>query len=119
MSRDGFVLVEVLAAIAVLGIVGVSALGYVQALGAAQEHVLAAEAEMQAAETLVIEHALLTPRQLDQRIGVRRVGSYAVWLDRPRPAIYRVGVSPWDAPEVELLATLLHRPDSVPGGVRR
>lgn len=110
MNQQGVALIEVLAALVILGTAGVSTLAYVSALGAHQERSIAREAEMVRADHLLSQLSLLTAQELAQRIGVRTVDSFAVWIDRPRPDLYRVGLASVERPEAELLVTLISRP---------
>lgn len=110
MSRDGVVMVEVLAAIVILALAGVSSLSFVAALSHAQERSLRRERDVRAAHELLVDLALLSGAELAQRIGLRTIEPFAVWTDRPEPELYRVGIADVDDPETELLVTLLYRP---------
>lgn len=114
MKRSGVVLIEVLIALAILALTGLSTVSYVSTLTRVQTRGIEREAEMESAEELLIEHALLEHRELVQRLGARSVGSFVVWIDRPRPELFRVGIAPAPRPESELLATLLYRPVTQP-----
>lgn len=109
MSRDGAVLVEALVALTIITLVGVTALGLVAESISAHERLVLREVELEVAESLVIQMSLLDGAALTQRLGVREAGSYLIWVDRPEPNLFRVGISPVNRPEAELLATLFHR----------
>ena len=117
MNRNGLALIEVLAALVILGSAGVSVVTYVSALGAFQERTIAREAEMARADRLLSQLSLLTAQELSQRIGVRTVDSFAVWIDRPGPDLFRIGLAPARQPEAEVLAALIVRP-TTPSGRR-
>ncbi len=61
------------------------------------------------AERLLIATALLSARELEQRLGVRGAEDFLVWVDRPERFLFRIGISAVARPEAELLATLVHR----------
>lgn len=115
MNRDGVALIEVLVALVILALTGISTVTYASAVADARTFGVERELELERAENLMIEHVLLDHRDLIRRLGARRAGEFVVWIDRPRPALFRVGVARSDRPEVELLATLVHRPSTLPG----
>lgn len=109
----GAVLIEVVVAIAILGVAGSSMLGYVRALSDGQSRIFEREREVRRAEMVLIEHVTMSASQLSQRLGVRPATPFVVWIDRPEPELFRIGVAPADLPTAELLSTLVHKPDSV------
>jgi len=113
VNRDGIALIEVLAALVILSFAGLSSVTYVSAVAATQERAQEREAEIVRADRVLAEHALLTEQQLAQRIGARRIPPFVIWVDRPRPHLFRVGIAPEERPEQELLVSLLARPDSI------
>lgn len=116
-ARQGVVLIEVLTAMVILGTVAVSVLGYLLTLADTEARSRARLLEMTRAERLLTATVLLTSPELDQRMGMRQTDEFAVWVDRPEPGLYRVGVAPRARPDVELLATLVHRlPPDTSGG---
>lgn len=110
MSRDGVVLIEVLAAFVILGLTGLSTVMYASAVVNARTFGVEREREIERAEDLMIEHVLLGHGDLIQRLGARPTDAFVVWIDRPRPGLFRIGITPSDQPELELLATLVYRP---------
>jgi hypothetical protein len=118
MTRDGVVLVEVLAAIAILAVAGLATVAHVASLLDTQQRVLARETEMERAESMMGTLALLDRTELSQSLGMRELGRFAVWIDRPEPSLFRIGIAPVDRPSAELLATLLHRPEAPPAAAR-
>jgi hypothetical protein len=116
MTRQGAALIEVLAAVAILTVAGLSFLELVVSVADAQARQREREGEVRRAERLLTATALLTQRELEQRIGVREVEDVLVWVDRPEPLLFRIGVSPAARPEAELLATLVYRREVVSDG---
>lgn len=62
------------------------------------------------ADRLLTGLTLLRCSELDQRLGTTVIGSYAVTIQRPAPALYRVSLSRSQAPNRELLVTVVYRP---------
>jgi hypothetical protein len=98
-----------MAAVAILTLAGMSFLVLVVAVADAQARQTARERELRLAERVLTATVLLTQRELDQRLGVRTVEDLLVFVDRPEPFLYRVGVSNAARPAAELLATLVYR----------
>lgn len=113
-GRGGAVLIEVLAALAILGVTGVSFLQHATAVMDAQSRLLDREHELARAERLLTATLLLRRTELEQRIGVRPSEDFLVWIDRPEPFLFRVGISAVARPEAELLATLVYRREAEP-----
>jgi hypothetical protein len=110
MNDRGVVLLEVLLAVAILSVVGVSSIAFVGASVDVHARLRAREAELVAAERVLIATSLLSRTELDQRIGMREAGDFVVWIDRPEASLFRVGVAPLAQPAAEILATLVYRP---------
>jgi prepilin-type N-terminal cleavage/methylation domain-containing protein len=110
MNERGVVLLEVLVAIAILSMVGVSSMGFIAATLETEGRLADREAELASAEDVLATMALLSRRELDQRIGVREVAGFAVWVDRPEPSLFRVGVAPATHPAAEVVSTFVYRP---------
>ena len=110
-NEHGVALLEVLAATAILGIAGLGLLelatANVQAVRGAGER----ERAFADAERLVTAYALLTREDLDRRLGQREVGPYVLEVQRPERPLYRVDLRRREAPEVEVLVTVLYRPE--------
>ncbi|MEM7417906.1 MAG: hypothetical protein AAF389_20630 [Gemmatimonadota bacterium] len=119
MNRDGVLLLEALIGLAVLSIVGISALTHVTAVRAAYERAAEREIVVHDAEQLLAEYVLMDRIALGQRLGVREVDGFVVFLDRPEPSLFRIGLAGADRPEVEVLTTLLYRPEPRPEGIVR
>jgi type II secretory pathway component PulJ len=109
-TERGTLLLEALLALVVVATVSVAALaGVHEALLSEQRH-LHGEESMASAERLMTEAVLLDRGALEQRIGMRRVGSHVLSIQRPRPTLFRVAVADTAHPEREELVTLLYRP---------
>ncbi len=111
MNRRGAVLIEVLAAVAILAVAGLGTVRYLAAVLDAEARQHDREAEIGRAERLLVATGLLRQDELEQRLGARHSGGFLVWVDRPEPFLFRIGVSSVAEPERELLATLVYRRD--------
>lgn len=109
MNRRGVALIEAIVALVILASVGVTTLGVLGSTLDAEARSGDREAEARRAERVLIATVLLTSVELDQRIGYRTVGRHVVWVDRPEPYLYRVGVAAERDPTRELIATLVFR----------
>jgi hypothetical protein len=109
MSRAGVALIEAVMALAILSSAVVSTLGVLTAMAQTAVRLEERERELARAERVLTASSLLTRQELEQRLGVRRVGGFYVWLDRPEPDLFRIGVAPTLLPARELLATLVYR----------
>lgn len=105
----GVALIEVLVAIAILSMVGVSSIALLTSTLDAHGRLHSRETELARAERVLIATTLLARRELEQRIGRRDVAGFVVWVDRPEPSLFRVGVAPEVDPAAELLSTLIYR----------
>ena len=110
MSHErGAVLLEVLVALTILTVAGLSLVGLLTAgLRSEQdtrerEHVLANEGRVLAAMTL------LTRTDLDRRIGRNDVGEFVVNVQRPERTLYRIAIAHGRAAHVEDLVTVVFR----------
>jgi len=116
LNRKGAVLVEVLAAMVIVAIAGVGTLGALALLWDSESLVFDRELEVQRAANLITEISSLNGEELALRLGFRREGDFAAWIDRPEPSLYRIGVASANQPEAEILVTLLYRPDPPTSG---
>jgi len=110
MRRErGVALLEVLAAVAILGVAGLALVelvaGGTRAAGVAWDR----ERELSDAERLLTAWGLLKREELDQRIGERVVGPYVMRVQRPEQGLYRLAVERSVAPGVEELVTVVYR----------
>jgi len=105
----GVALLEVLAAVAILGVAGLALVdvvaGGTRAVGVARER----ERELADEERLLTAWSLLKREELDQRLGERVVGPYVMRVQRPERGLYRLAVERSVAPAVEELVTVVYR----------
>lgn len=108
-AERGVALLEVLAAVVILGVAGLALVelvaGGTRAVGVSRDR----ERELLDAERLLTAWSLLKRDELDQRIGERVVGPYLVRVQRPERGLYRLAVGRSAAPEVEELVTVVWR----------
>ena len=112
LRERGVVLLEVLAAIAILGIASVSLIDLVGAGTRAVATARSRERELWDEDRLLSAYSLLARPDLDRRLGLRVVGRYQVSVERPEPSLYRVALSRFESPQVEDLVTVLLRPEA-------
>jgi hypothetical protein len=114
-TEHGAVLLEVLAALAILGLAGLALLelvaGHLEAVATARER----ERELWDEERLLVAHALLSATDLDRRLGARAAGPYIVSIQRPERELYRIAVGRRTAPGMEDLVTVVYRRESEHG----
>lgn len=108
-GERGTVLVEVLAAVMILSVAGLSLVQLVAEATRAATVARAREREMADENRLMTALTLLTGPDLDRRLGTRTIGAHAVTVQRPQRALYRIAVGRTTAPEVEDLVTVVHR----------
>jgi prepilin-type N-terminal cleavage/methylation domain-containing protein len=112
-NERGMTLIEVLAALAILGMSGLALVG---ALGAALRVERYAEVEERltnAADRLLAATSLLGWPDLDRRLGEQRVGEFLLRVQRPEPTLYRIAIGERTTPGVELLVTVLYRSEAL------
>ncbi len=108
-GERGVVLLEVLAAVVILGVAG---LALVELVGGGTRAVAVArarEGELADEERLLAAWTLLKREELDQRIGEQTVGPYVVRVQRPERGLYRVALERKEAAGVEDLVTVVWR----------
>jgi len=108
-AERGIALLEVLAAITILSIAGLSLVELVAQGTATAATERAREAEQMDEDRLLTATTLLTRSDLDIRIGSRSVGPYVVTVARPERTLYRIAVGRETAPGVEDLVTVVFR----------
>ncbi len=109
-NRRGVALLEVLMALALLGSAGLALVALVQGGLADVHRAVAEEASLGTASRVLTALTLLTREELDQRLGQRRIGEFAIDLQRPERGLYRIAVARWEAPGLPLLVTVVYRP---------
>jgi hypothetical protein len=111
-GERGIALLEVLAAIVILSISGLSLIELVTQGTATATTERAREMEQMDEDRLLAATTLLTRNDLDVRIGTRSVGPYLVAIARPEQTLYRIAISREMAPEVEDLVTVVFRAEA-------
>jgi prepilin-type N-terminal cleavage/methylation domain-containing protein len=108
VSSRGFVLIEVLVALAILGFAGLALVEVASQSLVTLDRAREVEHRLADEDRLLAAHALLDRRDLGVRVGWRRVGPYDVRVDRLGFSLFRVSVGPADgAPD---LITVVYRP---------
>ncbi|MGH7537057.1 MAG: type IV pilus modification PilV family protein [Gemmatimonadales bacterium] len=108
----GAALLEVLAAVVILGVAGI---GFVELVGAGTRAVAAArlrERELADVERLLAAYTLLARGDLDRRLGRRAVGPYIMEVQRLERTLYRIALARKQAADIEDLVTVVFRPES-------
>jgi len=108
-GERGIALLEVLAAIVILSIAGLSMVELVTQGTATAATARARETEQWDEDRLLAATTLLTRSDLDVRIGTRQVGPYDVTIARPEKTLYRIAIGRSEAPGVEDLVTVVFR----------
>jgi type II secretory pathway pseudopilin PulG len=120
-TRNGTALLEVIIALTILTIAGLSAVSVANQAMAAVQQARAADAETRRGSGFLDAVALWPRDDLDQHLGDRREGTWILTVERPFATLYTVILlaapdSAHDRPfRRELLRTVLYRP--VPVGV--
>lgn len=107
----GVVLLEVLAAVVILTVAGLSLVEVTSAGMRATWAATARERLQEDEDRLLVAYSLLTRGDLDVRLGDREVGPYLVRVERPEPSLYRVAIGAVGSRGVEDLVTVLFRPE--------
>lgn len=110
-GERGMTLIEVLAALAILAAGGSALVATLAAAMREERHSRMEEQMLDAASRVLTATSLLSKADLDRRLGERTVGEFVVRVGRPEAALYRVGVAEQRSPELELLTTVLYRPE--------
>ena len=109
--REGMVLLEVIIAMTITAVAGLSSVTWARQTVDAVTHAReSANTVRKAAEYL--DHISLWPRiDLDRHLGARRAGPWTVTVGRPTATLYIVVIADSTA-NVVLLRTVLYRPDT-------
>lgn len=108
-NKRGIALLEVLLAMAILGIVSTAVLTEVQAAHAGLERAITEEQRLERMNRILTVTVLMRREELDRRIGTHQAGDALVRVSRPQRGLYRISVAELDAPAVETLVTVIHR----------
>ena len=108
----GVALLEVLAAVAILGVAGLALVELVAGGTRAVATARARELELGDEDRLMTAYTLLRRQDLDRRLGNRDVGPYVVNVQRPEKTLYRVVIRRKEAIGVEDLVTVVYRAEA-------
>jgi Tfp pilus assembly protein PilV len=107
----GVALLEAMIAVAILAGAGLAAADLVSTALRAEVEAEERERELGGANRLLAAMTLLRKDDLDRRIGRHRSGSLVAAVQRTSPGLYRIAVATATRPEVELLMTVVHKPE--------
>jgi prepilin-type N-terminal cleavage/methylation domain-containing protein len=107
-SPRGFALIEVLVALGILGIAGLALVEVAAQSLITLDRVRQVEQRLGDEDRLLSAYTLLDRRDLNARLGWRRVGPYDVVVDRLHLSLFRVSIGP--ANSVPDLVTVIYRP---------
>lgn len=110
----GTALLDVLAALAILGTAGLALTGLVHQAIRAQAASERAERTLDEADRVLSALTLLAREDLDRRLGTHPLGEFLVNIQRPERTLYRIAIAETAAPERLLLVTVLHRAQGKP-----
>lgn len=113
-NERGVVLLEVLVAIVILATAGIALTETVGAGLRAEREARARENTLATEQRLLAAYTLLTRRELDQRIGRRRIGEFVMDVQRPERALYRIALVRSESAQVEDLVTVVYRSETSP-----
>ena len=108
-GERGIALLEVLAAIVILSIAGLSLVELITQGTATAATARARETEQMDEDRVLAATTLLTRNDLDLRLGGRSIGPYVVTVARLEKTLYRIAISRETAPDVEDLVTVVFR----------
>lgn len=113
MSRGerAAVLLEVVVALTLLVVSGLSVVSLLSAAMRSEKELAGREAMMAEADHVLAALALLDRTDLDRRLGRHPAGGFVAEVRRPEPSLYRIALRSTDTAAVELLVTVVHRPD--------
>ncbi len=114
-NRRGVALLEVLAALVILGVAGLALVEVVTGGTRALAEARVREAEVADQDRLLTAYSLLTREELNQRLGRHDVGPYVVEIQRPERSLFRLSLARLTAPRVEDLVTVVYRPEPPDG----
>jgi type II secretory pathway component PulJ len=110
-GERGVALLEVIVALAILASAGTALIGLLGQALQAESELRDRERALRAAERVLTATTLLTRTDLDRRLGRHPIGELLLEVQRLRPTLYRLAVSLGSAPAVEMLVTVVYRPE--------
>ena len=110
MSHErGAVLLEVLVALTILAVAGLSLVGLLGAGVRAEQDARERERVLADEERVLTAMTLLTRADLDRRLGRHDVGEFVVDVQRPERTLYRIAIAQRSSAHVEGLVTVVFR----------
>jgi hypothetical protein len=110
MTRErGEVLLEVLVALTIFTVTGLSVVSLLGAGARAEQDARERERVLAAEERVLVAMTLLRREELDQRIGRHPVGEFVVDVERPERTLYRIAIAQERSAHVEGLVTVVFR----------
>jgi type II secretory pathway component PulJ len=106
-------LLEAMVAMAILAGAGTSLVAALDAGVRSEHQARLRETSLLSADRVLAALTLLGRTDLDRRLGRHPVGEFVVDVQRPDRALYRIAVAEARAPEVEMLVTVVYRPEEV------
>ncbi len=111
-NQRGVVLLELLVALVLLSTAGLATVLLLAEGARGIVRAARAEAASRRAERLLQAYALMTRRELEQRIGEQDFGPASVQVQRPSRTLFRIAVRETGSRHRPLLVTVLFRPES-------
>jgi prepilin-type N-terminal cleavage/methylation domain-containing protein len=113
-AERGMTLLEVMVALAILGGAGSALIAALAGGMRSEGDMRNREESVMAGDRVLAAMALLSRADLDRRLGRHVVGAFVVEVQRPDPALYRIGIADSLRPDVESLVTVVYRPEPLP-----
>ncbi|MFL5493501.1 MAG: hypothetical protein ACJ8DC_03855 [Gemmatimonadales bacterium] len=110
-AERGAVLLEVLVALTLLLLAGVSAVTLLSDALRSEVALQDREREVQELDRLLTAMTLLERTDLDRRLGRHAVGPFVTDVQRPERSLYRIAVGGTPGRGVRTLVTVVYRPD--------
>lgn len=107
-TRNGVALLEVLAALAILGTAAIALISVTHASLVAVARAESSDRESREARALMEAASLWSADDLDRHLGRRPQGRWTMRVDRPRESVY--GITLLDSLDHAVVATFVYRP---------
>jgi prepilin-type N-terminal cleavage/methylation domain-containing protein len=104
-SHDGFALLEVMIALALVAIVSIAALGYLSNIARFQRDAQQLEAEAEDADRLIKGFSLMTAAEANARVGLHVRGKYVITIRPVSNRLFELSVAIRVTPTVALART--------------
>ena len=107
----GVILLEVIVAITLLAVAGTAVVSLLSAAVRQQDLLARRETTMLTAYRTLAALTLLRRAELDRRLGRHPADRFIAEVSRPEPTLYRLALLLSDTASIEMLTTVVHRPD--------